>query len=246
MMRISIGAWSAPQRPVAAVPRVVTLALALALAMQIGLRLLQPAPEATAADLPPAPPAAVLELAALGDPAALAKPMMLYLQAFDHQSGSKVPYQSLDYDNVIMWLQRILRLDPEAQYPLHAASRVYAEIPDPVKQRKMLGFILREFALDPNRRWPWLAHAALIAKHRLHDLPLALRYANAIAAQPFAPEMPDWARQMNIFLLEDMNELGQMKILLGGLLISGKIRDPAEARFLKEKLDALEKTQPAN
>lgn len=243
-MRISLDVWSAPQRPLDAVPRVVSVALALALAMQIGLRLTQPAPAATASDLPPAPPPPALELAALGDPTALAKPMMLYLQAFDHQSGSKVPYRLLDYDNVIMWLERILRLDPEAQYPLHAASRLYAEIPDPEKQRKILDFIFREFALDPNRRWPWLAHAALVAKHRLHDLPLALRYANAIAAHPFGPEMPDWARQMNIFLLEDMNEFEQMKILLGGLLVSGNIRDPAEARFLQQKLDALEKAQP--
>jgi hypothetical protein len=45
---------------------------------------------------------------------------------------------------------------------------------------------------------------------------------------------------MEIFILEDMNELEAAKVVLGGLLASGRIRDPAEARFLKERLDALE------
>jgi hypothetical protein len=37
-----------------------------------------------------------------------------------------------------------------------------------------------------------------------------------------------------------MNEFEAAKIMLGGLLASGRVRDPAEARFLKERLDALE------
>ena len=52
--------------------------------------------------------------------------------------------------------------------------------------------------------------------------------------------MPLWAKQMEIFILEDMNELEAAKIMLGGLLQSGTVRDPAELRFLKERLDELE------
>jgi hypothetical protein len=240
--------WPGPpvaQRRLALVPRAVLAMFALVLALQIVFRLWQAPPQAQASDLPPAPPRATLALASFGEPAALAKLLMLYLQAFDNQSGSGVPYRLLDYDKVIGWLGDALALDPAAQYPLHAASRLYAEIPDAAKQRKMLDFIYREFLVDPERRWPWLAHAALIAKHRLHDMPLALRYASAIAAQPYGPEIPDWARQMRIFLLEDMNELEQVKVLLGGLLLSGHIRDPAEARFLQQKLESLEKAQRA-
>jgi hypothetical protein len=103
----------------------------------------------------------------------------------------------------------------------------------------MLEFVHEQFLLDPNRRWPWLAHAALLAKHRLHDLPLARRYAAAIDRNVSA-EVPLWARQMEIFILEDMNELEAARIMLGGLLASGKITDPAEAAFLKQRLEALE------
>jgi len=49
---------------------------------------------------------------------------------------------------------------------------------------------------------------------------------------------------MEIFILEDMNELEAAKIMLGGLLASGRIADPAEAKFLQERLKQLEdKTQ---
>jgi hypothetical protein len=103
----------------------------------------------------------------------------------------------------------------------------------------MLELIHEQFQLDPDRRWPWLAHAALLAKHRLKDLPLARRYAAAIDRQVRA-EVPLWARQMEIFILEDMNELEAARIMLGGLLASGTVTDPAELSFLRQRLQELE------
>ena len=45
---------------------------------------------------------------------------------------------------------------------------------------------------------------------------------------------------MELFILEDMNELEAARIMLGGLLASGAIQDPAEARFLAGRLKSLE------
>jgi hypothetical protein len=228
------------QRPIAAVPRGVLVLFVLGLAAQIALKAGAPAPHAAAEDLPPAPGIAVLRLASFGDPVALAKALMLYLQAFDYQSGSRVPYRDLDYGRLEAWLARILELDPRGQYPLFAASRLYAEVPDETKQRSMLEFVYRQFLLDPDRRWPWLAHATAIAKHRLRDLPLALRYAQAIQRYAVADNVPLWAKQMEIFILEDMNELETARLIIGGYLQSGAIKDPAEVKFLDERLKQLE------
>lgn len=181
--------------------------------------------------LPPAPRAAALRLASFGETPAAARLSMLYLQAFD--------LRTLDYSRLTAWLRALLELDPRGPYPLFTAARVYAEIPDPARSRLMLEFVYEQFLLDPNRRWPWLAHAALLAKHRLHDLPLARRYAAAIDRHTTAADVPLWARQMEIFILEDMNEIEAARIMLGGLLASGKITDPAEAAFLKQRLEAL-------
>jgi len=184
--------------------------------------------------LPPAPTAQALRLASFGEPETLARVAMLYVQSFD--LGPK-----LDYSRLIAWLGTLLALDPRSQYPLFAASRVYAEIPDPQRARQMLEFIHEQYLLDPDRRWPWLAHAALLAKHRLHDLPLARRYAAAIDRHTKASGVPLWARQMEVFILEDMNELEAARVLLGGLLASGQIHDADEARFLRQKLEELER-----
>lgn len=228
------------ERPVAQVPRLALTLLAVGLAAQVAWKAAFPPRPAKAEDLPPAPSIASLRLASFAEPIALAKVLMLYLQAFDYQSGSKVPYRELDYGRLEAWLARILELDPHGQYPLLAASRLYAEVPVESKQRSMLEFIYAQFLLDPNRRWPWLAHAAVIAKHRLKDLPLALRYAAAIQRHVTTDDVPLWAKQMEIFILEDMNELETARILIGGYLQSAKIKDPAELRFLDERLRQLE------
>jgi hypothetical protein len=228
------------ERPISAVPRAVLATLALALAAQIALRLAGPAPVVLADDLPPPPGAAGLQLASFGEPVALAKLMMLYLQAADYRTGDPVPYRDLDYARVEAWLERILELDPAGQYPLLAASRLYAEVPDPAKQRRMLELVYRQFLIDPARRWPWLAHATILAKHRLHDLPLALRYAERLERYAPAAGVPPWARQMRAFILEDMDELEAARAVIGGYIASGRVEDTGELRLLEERLQEIE------
>jgi hypothetical protein len=228
------------ERPISAVPKSALLLLALALSLQLAWHVSQPPPRAIAERLPPAPSLTALKLGSFGEPIALAKVLMLYLQAFDSQPGISLPFRKLDYSKLQTWLQRILELDPQGQYPLFAASRLYGEVPDPLKQRAIFDFIYQQFLIDPNRRWPWLAQAAVTARHELKDLPLALKYAQAIRLHATGNQVPSWAKQMEIFLLEDMNELERAKILLGGLLHSGQITDPHEIRFLEERLKQLE------
>jgi hypothetical protein len=194
-----------------------------------------------AADLPPAPRPGALRIASFGEAEAAARVAMLYIQTVDFSSGRAIPYRNLDYQRLVGWLAAILELDPRSDYPLFSAARVYAEVPDPERARIALEFVYSAFLQDPNRRWPWLAHAALLAKHRLADLALARRYAVAVERHATAANVPLWAKQMEIFILEDMNELEAAKIMIGGLLASGTIRDPEEARFLAQRLEELEK-----
>jgi len=229
------------ERPMRAVPVTVWLVLGVALSAQIAWRVVQAPVAPRATDLPPAPSVQALRLASFGETNATARLTMLYLQAFDYSGANANSYGRLDYARLTGWLQAILELDPKSEYPLFAAARVYAENPDPARSRAALEFVYREFFTDPDHRWPWLAHAALLAKHRLHDLGLARRYAAAIDRSTKSPDVPLWARQMEIFILEDMNELQAARILLGGLLESGAIRDPAEARFLRQRLEELER-----
>jgi hypothetical protein len=228
------------QRPLHSIPRWIIVGVPVLLCLQILWRAAQPDPHEHVTALPAPPTLTDLRIASLDDPIALAKILMLWLQAYDNQPGVSIPFRDLDFAMVKRWLQRILDLDPRAQYPLLAASRLYAETPVEPKQRLMLEFIHEQFLLAPNQRWPWLAHAVFIAKHRLHDLPLALRYARSLATQATASTVPHWAKQMHIFVLEDIGEIAGARILLKALLDSGQITDPNELRFLQARLQALE------
>lgn len=231
------------QRSIARVPRLISTALVVAFAGQVGFALMQPRPQARAEQLLMPPPAPILRAVSLGDPIAFAQLLTLRLQAFDNQPGISIPFLDLDYGKVEAWLQRILELDPRTQYPMMMASQLYAQVPDEKKQREMLEFVYREFLKDPDRRWPWLAHAAIMAKHRLHDLPLALRYAHAITTNATGPDVPHWAKQMQIFIYEDMGEYETARVLLGGLLESGAVQDPHEIHLLLDRLKALKSAE---
>jgi len=226
------------ERALQAVPPAVAWLLVIALVLQLLWHGAQPAPVARAEALPPAPDAAALRAASFGAPIAAAQLLVLYLQAYDNQPGISIPFRDLDYARVAAWLALALRLDPHSGYPLMMASQLYGQVPDPNKQRAMCEFVQSQFLEAPNERWRWLAHCAIMAKHRLKDQALALRYASDITRRAGAAS--NWARQMRIFILEDMGETASAKVLLGGLLATGEITDPSELHFLTERLQALE------
>ena len=225
------------ERPVNQVPRPVLVLLALALCLHAAWQALQAPPVARAEALETPPASTTLRALSLGERIGLAQLMTLYLQAFDNQAGISIPFLELDYERVIQWLDSILEMDPAGQYPLLMASQLYGQTPDPVKQRQMCDFVYRQFGRDPDRRWRWLAHCAITVKHRLNDARLALVYAEAITRD--ARHASNWARQMRIFILEDLGEKEAATVLLGGLLASGEVSEPKEVHFLMERLKAL-------
>jgi len=235
--------WHGRERPVTAVPVGLRWGFALALCAQLTLHALSPRPVAEMRTLAPAPSVAHAQVASLGQPVAAAKTLNLWLQAHDYQPGISIPYSALDYQVVRGWLELILALDPRGQYPLLAASRLYALLPDPARQRLMLDFVHEQFANDPERRWRWLAHAALVAKYQLQDLQLALKYARSITAQPHAANIPFWARDLSVLILQDLCEFDAARVLVGGLLADGQLQDRNEQQFLHRKLDELANAQ---
>lgn len=232
------------ERAIKQVPRPVLALLAAALALQIGWQARQPQPVARAEALTAPAPLPVMHAMSLGEPIAFAQGLTLYLQAFDNQPGISIPFKDLDYPLVIRWLDTILGLDPVTEYPMMMASELYGQVPDEPKQRLMFEFVHRKFMEDPDRRWRWLAHCAILAKHRLKDQALALRYAEDITR--YARTASDWARQMRIFILEDMGERESATILLGGLLASGEVTDPREIHFLTQRLEEMKNAEKSS
>ena len=228
------------ERGVGAVPAAVRLMLAAALALQFGWHGWRPDARAEAQQLGPVAAASALRLAAFGDREALAKVLMLQLLTHDSQPGVRIPFTDLDYERVAGRLDAIVDLDPRADAPLLAAARLYGSVSDPARQRTMFDLVHRRFLEAPDRRWPWLAHAAVMAKHRLADPALALRYARAVTEHATGSHVPAWVRDMSVLFAEDMGELEAARILVGGLIHSGRVTDPSEIRFLGTRLEEIE------
>ncbi len=230
-----------PERSLNSVPRWVLVVFVLALVTHGATRFFE-APVQASADALQAPlPVPSLRVLSVGEPQALSQWLTLYLQAFDNQPGVSIPFAALDYGRVIDWLDTALALDPAAQYPLMMASQLYGQVPDSARQRSMCEFVHSAFRARPDARWRWLAHCAIMARHRIKDLQLALRYAEDIALH--AGKASGWARQMRIFLLGDMGEVERATILLGGLLAGNEIIDSSERNFLTEQLAKLKNVE---
>lgn len=224
--------------------RVVPLGMILSGCLLLGLRILSaghdgPGPDARVQPLPPVPSEQALSLLAFGDPATLGSGLLLWLQTFDSQGGRQLSYRNLDYERLTAWLERIHALMPESHYPLLLATRVYSSTTDPQRMRAALEFTHRVGMSDPARFWRWLAEAAVLAKHRLGDLPMALEIARDIRAKVPGEQLPHWARDLELILLEDMGEYETSYLLVQGLLDSGQITDPDEIRFLRQRLKDL-------
>lgn len=228
------------ERPVRDVPLAVIVLLVAALAIQLFWHSRQEPVTAKAEDLPrPMSPRAYV-ISSFGEPVAAAKVLNLWLQAFDNQPGISIPLHALDYDVITDWLDTILELDPRGHYPMLVAARVYGSVSVQEKQREMMDFVFNKFNEDPNKHWRWLAHAVITAKYELKDMQLALKYAHALAEKATGGNVPYWARDMKIIVLEDMGEIEAAKILVGGLIASGEITDPHELIFLENKMHTLE------
>jgi hypothetical protein len=214
------------------------LVLVFALALQGIWKFHEPSPEAYARNLTNPPDPRWVKVWDMGENAFAGELLSLELFSHDEQPGVSLPYAALDYERVKAWMAVALELDPHNNNVLLAAAQVYSQVPDPKRVRIMLDFIHQQFLYDPDSRWPYLAHAALLARHRLKDINLALGFAKGLSTVKTAP---DWARQMSLLLLSDMGEKAQAKILLGGLIASGTLKDEKEIAFLVNRINSYKK-----
>ncbi|PCI08305.1 MAG: hypothetical protein COB77_02670 [Gammaproteobacteria bacterium] len=228
-------------RPVSDVPGAIKFFLVLTLLLQLLWHSLQDPIVAKAEDLAAPLSTRTYVMSSLGEPIAVSKLLNLWLQAFDNQPGASISFHQLDYPRLTEWLDTSLALDPRGHYPMLVAARVYGSIQDHEKQRIMMDYIFYKFNEDPNKYWRWLAHVVITAKHELKDLNLALKYANALAEKATGDNVPYWAKDMKIIVLEDMGQIEAAKILVGALIDSNEITDPYELNFLTSKIKVLEK-----
>ena len=228
-------------QPIQAIPKrmsiLIWIVILVTFSLQVNNNLSLPPPKVYEIDLPEAPGEVMLTALSLGDKVTFSKVLTLWLQAFDNQQGQSLSFHDLDYDKVVRWMQSILYLDPRTEYPLLNATHVYSFIKDKEKVRTMIDFVRGAFAEDPARRWQWMAGATTLAKNEVEDIDLALEMAQELREGIEGIEgVPSWARQMEGFLLQDLNRFEEAIVFLENLVESGELTDENELNLHIDRL----------
>lgn len=180
--------------------------------------------------------ASTYRIVAMGSDDLMSYLLAIKLQLHDNQSGKYIRYEQINYSTLVDWLDQIVRLNVQSEYPTMLASKVYSQTTDKKSLRIMVDFIQRNFDQNPQLHWRRMTEATIFAKHKLGDLELALSLAEQLSSQPAEVIMPHWARDMQFILLGEMNEFEASITIIAALLESGSITDLDEQRFLKGKL----------
>lgn len=196
--------------------------------------------------LPQPVPAGAIKRIALGEAAIAAKLMGIWLLTYDSQAAEFMPWEALDFDRLIGWLELIQDLDMLADDVCILASSVFIEVQDQRKALRMLDLVRHQFRKAPQTNWRWMAQATLLAKYRLQDLPLAREFAHELNELGSSIGIPAWARDMEIVILQDMGEYDAASRMINTMLDQGTITDAAELAFLRNTLWRLQSRENAN
>ncbi len=231
--------WRPPLRPPTALPRSIRVLLLVAVALQLAWHVLAPAPQPAPRALPPVPAEAIAALAATGDRISVAAGLLLWLPAQIDRPGARQSFHALDYGRLRDWLATVQAIDPDGTHALTLAVRVYAQVDDPERQRTLLDWVHDAVREHPAERWPWLAEAALLARHRLGDDGRALAYARTLYQRTAPGQAPVWVRALPARLLAERGQYRAAADHLEALLASDGSADPRERAWLERRLEAL-------
>lgn len=202
------------------------VALAALLGLQMWLALRAPDTWHLEVSAGTAPPPAALRLASLDEPVLAAYASALYLQGYDAQAGALLPLRSADFPAIGSWLELAFALNPHSSYPVMLAAFDYSEmahLQDELRHAAVpqapaiLDFVERCYRADPGAHWRWLAHAAWVSRYVLHDNARALAEAHLLRSAPASADIPEWARELDTFVLGRPDAADARRALLGGL-----------------------------
>ena len=225
------------------------IALAVLLGLQVALALRAPDTWHLEVSAGTAPPPAALRVASLDEPLLAGYASALYLQGYDAQAGAMLPLRSADFPAIRTWLELAFALNPHSSYPVMLAAFDYSEtahLQDEMRHAALpeapaiLDFVERSYRADPGAHWRWLAHAAWVARYVLHDNARALAEAHLLRAAPATANIPEWARELDTFVLGRPDAADARRALLGGLAAGTRDTPPRDLERLAGRIASME------
>lgn len=174
-------------------------------------------------NVPPLPSDSAVEAAAFGDRQLAYRSIGIMLQNLGDTGGRVTALRDYNYDMLTKWLYLTSRLDRESSYTPYIAAYYFGGLSDTTEKLRPLVKYLHNIGNSPEgEKWRWLAHAVYLARYRVEDMDMAHKMAVDLAALANRPdsEMPNWARQMPAFILNQQGEKEAALIIMLEILSS--------------------------
>jgi hypothetical protein len=213
----------------------ITAALLALLAAQIAVSEKVKATAPRAYLLPEPPTAVSAAVQSLGDPEFLFRVNALRVQHAGNLDGRLIPFKDLDYGKLGAWFETLDRLDPAADVVPTMAAYLFSGTQRPEDTRHLVDYLEQHGKRDVGKKWRWLAQAVYIARYKLKDLGRAREVAKILAEAP-DPEIMDWARSLQIFVLLDLGEKEAARAILQQMLLDPRLPE-SERRWTKYYLE---------
>lgn len=186
--------------------------------------------------VPPVPSRNGAVMMTLGDSELSYRFLALILQNLGNTGRDTVPLKSYDYEKLGKWFFLLHELDPASDHVPMIAAYYFGGTRIPKDVAVVVDYLGVVGQIPVGEKWRWLAHAAYLARHRMHDLSLALKLAYKLARMPGKDEFPQWARQMPAFILKEQGENEAARQMMENMLVTEKNVHPAEINFMKAYL----------
>lgn len=188
--------------------------------------------------VPPAPTKAGAITLSLGDPEFSYRYLALGLQNMGDVGRDVTPLKGYDYQKLGRWFFLLNQLDPASDHVPMIAAYYFGATRVPKDVAVVVGYLSAIGQIPAGDKWRWLAHAAYLAQHRMHNTDLALTFAYKLLRmhRDEGVEMPVWARQMPAFILKNTGDRAAARELMENMLVSEKTAYPEEINFMKSVL----------
>ena len=167
-------------------------------------------------NVPPAPSLNSIRVTFLDDRQFAYMASGLALQNFG-SVGETQNLKSYNFQYLGQWFALMDRLDPHSNFVPYLAAYYFGATPDATQLQPVIDY-LEKIGMRAGK-WRWLAQAAYLERHRMHDMDAAMRVAKKLGSV-YEPGMPNWTRNMEPMLRADMGDRQAAYLLMLEILKS--------------------------
>lgn len=185
-------------------------------------------------NVPPAPELKYAASYGVGDSSFSYRLNGLMVQNLGDTGGRVTALKDYDYDSLAQWFFVQDSLDPHSSYMPYLAAYYFSAVQNPEKFRPIIDYLKEVGQRPEGEKWRWLAQAVFMARFKMNDMDLALELAEVLA-QSEAEDVPAWARQMPVFVLNAKgNKMGAYALMLQILKTGADKMHPNEISEMKK------------